>query len=378
MKALFVGHFAPLRFGSWPAEVGSIAGNQVQREIINELSLNEAVSATEAISLRPLASWPKARAFVPKAREEGIVFPAFLNLPVLKNLLFSIALFRSLLRARPEVVIAYNSYVFENIAVLLYVKLAGGRTRTAIILQDVHTDGASLRGRIRGVYERVGLRLARYFNLAAPVTRHIVADFGLNRSRCLIFPGGATDAARVVSQRSVSLRDIAVFAGALTPYNGVDVLVEEWIRQGIPHDLHIFGRGALDDELRKLAQGQDNIHIHGLVPEQDVARWLARARWNFCFRLSRGIDQRYFFPSKFFTLACAPGAMITNESFEAPPDLKRFTHVISDDAHDLLHQLHLARESCDEAAATNRKVHVLTYYTWKRAIASILDELRAE
>lgn len=377
--ALFVGHYAPA-FAAIDGAV-SIAGNQVQRQIFREVEDAACLNAVSGISMIPVAAWPRGRMLVPSCTQDSVFFPGYLNFPVLKHLFFSLYLLKALFLIRPSVCIQYNSYFFENLALLIY-KLASTDVVLSLIIQDVHAGVAGANGfraRLRSISERWSLLLARRFDFIVPISQAIADDFGFSKDRNFVFQGGLTAFAEELMRNKhgivAGLDDIGVFAGALEPHNGVDKLVAQWLASDIQFPLHVFGRGSLSGFVQDAATRSTRVIYHGLQAEDVVLSWQARARWNFCLRYSIGIDERYFFPSKFFNVMSSPGAVVVNDFYGLPPDLKPHLAILSDDLKNLSSCMDrgYALSAANEIEA--RRFVLRDKYSWRRCVDRLLNAL---
>jgi hypothetical protein len=362
-RVLFVGHFNP-RSGSQAAGV-SAAGDQVQRAIAGALA--KVSEACEVVALASAPSWPRGPLTLPSEREGNVWFVPAVNVFGLRNICLSIAIVMRLWRYRPNVAIIYNPYAAEAIS-LLIAKFFAHKLRLGALVQDVNPPRGSwgsigVLGNMLG--DTVAMRAFCRYDVVVPVSDQIISDFNLPRSRSKIFAGGLTAfALRQIGATRVPLQDIVVYAGALEKHNGVDLLVRRWVEDQITVPLHIFGRGTLEPLVSEAASESRYIHAHGHVAEDVVFDWQRCARWHLCLRYSRGLDQRYFFPSKFFNVLSTRGHVIVNDSFSCPPELGRFALRVADDLSLIGRLLREASEASDSIASDARIAFLTTNYSW--------------
>ena len=372
MRTVFIGHLSPgINFDDRAA---SAAGNQVQRQIIKELQ-DQTGGDTICYAMSPLPAWPRGALITRTKYENSIEFIGYINVPVLKHLVFSVRLLVRLFRLQPELCLQYNSYFFENLILLLY-RLMKPVCLLAIIIQDVLIDKGvfliSRRG-LRSISERLSLGLSRSFDLIVPISSSIISDFKFDHARCFVFKGGITAfSAQLMCVQQGPSADIGVFAGALEPYNGVDRLVNQWLTCGIEHTLHVFGRGSLRNHVEQAAMRSDRVVFHGLQPEEIILQWQLKARWNFCLRYSEGLNQEYFFPSKLFNIVCAPGAVVVNDFHGLPASLREHIGIVSDDLSDLPNVLARAAEISSLARVEQRREVVQSKHSWRSCIEQIV------
>jgi hypothetical protein len=378
MKAVFIGHFSPLSRALEHAS--SAAGNQVQRQIADEIARHCGNARAACFSMTPQPYWPRGPLLSSSETEGSIEFPGYLNLPVLKHFLFSLRLLGHLLATRPQLCLQYNSYLFENLTLLLY-RLWRRGTAVAIIIQDIHVElDAPVLSKpgLLSLSARASLFFSRFFDLIVPISREIVEDFGMDPNKCLVFQGGATEFGTHLMNgpNDGRLADLGVFAGALEPHNGIDLLIERWEADGIDTVLHVFGRGSLAERVTQAAERCPNIVYHGFQPEHLVLDWQRCARWNFCLRYSVGIDQTYFFPSKLFNIVCAPGVVVVNDFHALPTSIKDHLCVVRDDLLDLAVRLRNSNALSSPARVEIRRQIVRAEHCWSSCVRQILGALQ--
>lgn len=376
MKAVFIGHFAP--YSKALDLASSSAGNQVQRQIIQDFSDLCAPNRTACYVMMPQPFWPRGPLIVKSHIENTIDFIGYLNVPVLKHIIFALRILTRMLVIRPQLCLQYNSYLFENLVLLLY-RLCIRRSVVAIIIQDIHDfAGASMlsKSKVRSVFERASLSLSKRFDMIVPISSAIIKDFQLDASKCFVFQGGITKfAAQVMCGQEKQLEEIGVFAGGLEPHNGIDRLVDQWLASGIEQKLHVFGRGSLEGHVQQAALTSDRIVFHGFQPEHVVLDWQRKARWNFCLRYSLGLNQAYFFPSKFFNILCAPGSVVVNDFYALPGTVRDHVCIIKDDLSNLAVCLLSATDLSSPESVDARREIVRSKHSWRSCIGQIIHAL---
>jgi hypothetical protein len=375
----FVGHFSPVSEVLKPAN--SIAGSQVQRQIVDELGEHCGRCQTACYVMVSEAFWPVGPLVSRSSNEAAIEFIGYINLPVVKHCVFAFRVFIRLLKTRPRLCLQYNSFFFENFALLLY-RFFFRYASLVIIIQDIHVaSGASLLSKkgFRALSQSASLFLSRFFDMILPVTAAIIADFSFDPKKCLVFNGGITEfATQLMGNDGQEMEDVGVFAGALEPHNGIGLLVDQWLASGIEYPLHVFGRGSLEAHVKMAARKSSLIVFHGLEPEQVVLEWQRKARWNFCLRYSVGLDQRYFFPSKLFNVSCAPGSVIVNDFYALPSALREYLSLVADDLSDLGQVLSSASARFDVEDVNARREVLREKHSWRSCVAEIVSRLGQE
>ncbi len=370
-----MGHFSPLE--SALGDAASVAGEQVQRQILAELMRLVPGGDVIAYSMMPARAWPRGPLLCHGSVEDRIRFIGYPNLPVLRHVVFSLRLLFRLALIRPRLCISYNSYFFENMALLASRALCR-KQKLAIVIQDLLILGgvpAYSRAGVRSCWERAALQMARTFDVLVPISDRIVEDFRLNRTSCFVFQGGITDFAARLAETPLTneLQPIGVFAGMLEPHNGIDRLLHRWTTGTPPGVLHVFGRGSLEAAAASAAANSPHVVFHGHQPPEVIEGWLRDARWNFCLRYDVGLNQAYFFPSKFFNIVCAAGIPVVNEFGGLPPDLRPHVCIVDDDLVNLFDRISQFPHQSDPEGVRIRRSLVLQRYSWHDCVKRILE-----
>ena len=374
MVLAFIGHFSPVADNTSAAS--SPAGNLVQLKILQELRaiVNDKVAC---YSMSPQPAWPKGRLWIRGTKDGLIVFPGFLNLPILKHIFFSVRVFLMLIRAKPNDVIIYNSYLFENIMLLVYRRIVN--CKIAMIIQDYHGTWGSVfdaKSLFRTVSELAAGYLVAYYDFCIPISKGLAEKLRLPESKFAIFQGGVTEFAEHLKiHDDRELQQIAIFAGSLEPHNGVGVLVDCWVDQNVPVPLHVYGRGSLEAHVRAKAGQSDMVIFHGFCDEAVVAERQAVATWNFCLRYSEKLNEDFFFPSKLFNMLICRGAVVANEFGSIPDDIRKFITFVDGPLGDLKSCMAVARARNCETDVLERRSYVMRQFSWRRALQDLIIAL---
>lgn len=363
MSYFFVGAFSDPKS---PEFKGSAAGSKVQLEIIDALEVK--FGKGECFIMPEMPSWPRGRLFVPPSVDGKIRYLPIINLFFLKKPFFFMLLFLYFVRFRPCLTFHYNTSISGQIF-SLFARFFS--SKSVLILQDVHYDpGLSLPvllnpKRFLGFIESKLLPVS--FDFYVPITESCISDFHLPTTRSHVFSGAVLNTylqeSRLYLRRP--LDDFSVFAGALEEYNGVDILVKSWPSpEVLEHRLHVFGRGSLESLVGEIANENSNIVFHGFSPPDLVRDYSSRAKFNFCLRYSRGLNQSYFFPSKFFDLICLNGILVCNRFLNIPEELDPHLEYIDEELEGLIEILKSDQVQNDHIC--NSKLEFLAEnHTWE-------------
>lgn len=346
----------------------SIAGDLVQREIISDFQKINNDNSFYFLALEPQPTWPKGDLFCKGGFEDNGKFVGYINLPILKNLIFMFFIFIYSLRFKN--VVQYNSYFFENIGILFSSIFV--RNKKIIILQDYRVGGDF--SKLAICYDIVSNKLLKYFDIIVPVSNMLAMNLNIS-DKSIIFKGGITAPGYQFYKKDLNncSEKFAVFAGALEKHNGIDKLINFWVSNNIDIPLHIFGRGKLSSYVLNNSNNR-NIIYHGFSSQETVSKWQEKAFLNFCLRYSEGLNEEFFFPSKFFNLCCCPGILVFN-NFKNLPDffVNDSIGLLSDDWSNLLFLLDLNPKSIDVMTEVERRrSFILKYHTWYAILNKIL------
>lgn len=370
-KALLIGFFNPL---TEVANTGSPAGAKVQLQILR--SLGETYEDPKAFVLREKRSWPYSKLVEKKVQIDNVIYPLLFNFKLLKFLIFSVSLFLYAIKNNCRDIYQYNSYFFVNIVCLILRLL--GRNST-LILQDVHCKPRFLDSLKQGrVVEWLSLQIAKLaYTQIVPISETIVEDFKIKRKKCFVWPGGIVG--KVESDdEDTQLSKYAVLAGTLNPYNGALELCRAWLEQEIDIPLHIFGKGPDKSQIIELTKLSSLIIYHGKVPPQVVEKFTKNATFNFCLRYDENIDQRYFFPSKFFDVYVCKGNAIVNDFYGLSNKMKLNVFIVKDDLNNLSTLMNSIGFNYSKESYFSRVEYAKENFSWDRCIKILHQKLHCK
>lgn len=363
-KVFFVGAF---NSGGLLKSEGSFAGAKVQLEIIQ--CLRNLYPEVDAFAMQEVQTWPFNKLLIRNSEFNNVIFPTLINLKFFKSFVYALQVLVFALRNKPEVVFQYNSSFSLNL--LSYVLNMLG-VKTVLVLQDINCKPNILwLSFLRPVkiFEIFGLKLAKVaFDIIVPVSDAIISEFSFENCNTIVWPGGVIDE---VNPSLVSLDKpsdltgcFAAVAGTLNEYNGVYLLARTWCDQNIPFVLHIFGDGVDGPKIKELSKQHSNIEYHGRTAPELVKKYLQMSTFNFCLRYSIGIDQRFFFPSKFFDIFAHPGAVLVNDFYGIPEKAKGEIYILNEDLSNLSHLVSEIINECDRSNYINRVKLANNYFSW--------------
>jgi hypothetical protein len=347
----------------------SAAGDLVQQKIIIESKkiLNDNFYY---ISMPPNQSWPKGDFFIKKQDDLDGTYVSYVNLPIVKNMCMMFWIFYYYFTLNPKIIFQYNSYFFENVAILSLSRLFG--MKNFIIMQDYRNG--ELFSYFARIFDKTSNYLVKYFDLCIPVTQKFSNFLKIPKEKSIIFIGGITEPAQNMLEVDFFSEDCAIFAGALEAHNGIDQILESWSKLDTRTILHVFGRGTFSQLVQSYSDDFENIVFHGFVKPEIVSDWQKKSKFNICLRYSIGIDQDYFFPSKFFNTACCYGLLIIND-FNNKPDYFNFScGLVKSDFSNLLEILNIDNFRIEKEAIERRQA-ITELNSWNVILKKCFDIL---
>jgi hypothetical protein len=363
-KSIFIGSISADPRISGAAH--SNAGQLIQEEILGALSSQETITSA---FLMPLVAYPNGNILYLNGKQnDSLNWLSYVNLPIVKHITFSINLIIFLIKNKPSNIFSYNSYFFQNIAIILYRSLFSKNTRWCTFVQDILPANSGLKS-IQRYLDRKSISLLKYCDLIAPVTQKIIDDFNIKKTT-IIIPGGITKAMlENVYNKSIFIENQKntnetkyIFAGSLTSYNGIDKLVDSWIKQNITSTLHVYGNGPLRQYIDTASKRCSTIKYHGPASHETVTNAYLEAKGIIVLRYSDGIEAEYFFPSKFFEAIISPCAVITNRFPGLQDQLTIGCNIIDEDLKNLreiIDQINI--RTSDDMIKKRREAAIINY-----------------
>jgi len=370
MKVLFLGHFSNyncVRSGA------SAAGDAVQRKIVRSLEGLDFCDVS-AISQRPARSWPKDKLLFSKSKDKYAIYPSIINFAFLRDLCFGLSCFVHILKLRPNKVVQYNSYLFVNIFVILaslFIKF-----EKIVIVQDYRVVGDFKL--VSRLHDKIAGRFVRFYSFVIPVTDALAKELKLRENQFSVFPGalehdGLLDSPNdfPVLQENSTLT--ILYAGALERHNGVDKLIRAWRLAPNNANLLIYGRGTLEKEVSDADRDCENVSYLGFASKEEIHAKMLTSDFNVCFRFSDGLDERFFFPSKFFSINCYPGFALINEFCGLPDGFKEIGILVDPDLSNLPDILNMG-SSVLSNKTRERQNYLYSNFRWSVFLKGIISD----
>lgn len=378
MRTLFIGYFTPLEL-IHDGSSGSVAGAKVQEAITNCLDHSVETSSLVAIVMRETPNWPGGPILLPRRKVGLFNCSPILNLPILKRFSFSLEILRSVITYSPKNIYVYNPGPLEAAVLSLISGLK--KIKVCAFVYDYYPAGNmkfELRAVWQGVSQIVSVWFLRRFEALVVPTSAIRDKAKFSKNKTVIFPGATSSMGlELMGNDDPSLQKLRaqenyfVLAASLEPYNMARALAEAWIRLGIKAKLLIVGQGSEVKFIERLVNYESSIEFLGhRLP--DEVRFLQRnATANFCLRADVGINQEYFFPSKFFDISGLEPWVISNEFKNLPLSLRDYVFLLDDNFKNLPDAVAYCIKNRSDENFRCRRLVLSSDHTWESCMAAI-------
>ena len=259
-----------------------VAGNNMQMNIINGLLKHKGTSIT-CISLLPIAPYPRSKVMRHRREvlktENGIevILPKFCNLPLIKQFSQSFAVYREakkIVGANPQAtILCYNLFPQIGLPMRWLKRKFPQSIATAIIADppiSPYITHNVISKTLRKLFDRTTIKNISRCDRFIVVNKK-VSDFYLNNQPYLVVDGGIAKPETVHHVEGKKKSKNVLFSGALTDYNGIDLLIEAMgFLKDLPIELDIYGCGELEEYIRGKQAENDRIHFHGFISNEDI------------------------------------------------------------------------------------------------------------
>ena len=308
------------------------SANQVQLEIIKNIINEFDDFSFEFFGFNPNRAWPFSNIFIKENKNKSFNYHSYLNIIGLREVHILFKRINYIISKHPKYIFFYNISFIDSFFVFILKLLL--RIKVVLFVQDVNQKNV-----FELLINKIKYRLVSHFELIIPISKKIIEDFKLPSEKCIIFQGGCTEIAfkmqTLCKNKKNKLLPIAVFAGRLEKYNGIDKLINFWDKYITDFELHIYGSGSYESQVIKKAKGNSKIKFFGLVSDKEVFQVQLNSAVNICLRYSIGLNQNYFFPSKIFNLMSAPGTTVINSFNNIPVEMTEYCNMLEKDFSNL-------------------------------------------
>ncbi|MGX9220814.1 glycosyltransferase [Massilia varians] len=336
----FVGSVVPAGSAAGNPAI-SAAGNICQLGVIDGLARQSALEVVQVVSYYPNRAFPKGDLVYfgglkgSICREVPFVAVPYLNLPGLRVVIANLAIFLRLLRTvrSGDTVLFYNLAIPSGFVGMML--RAFRKFRFCAMIYDLNVPGQtvpdSLRWRLE--FKKHELIIPRLDKVIA-ITQKIITDFKVG-DKGIVVEGGVRSIAEVPADplTDAGAPFTMVFAGALTEYNGVAVILAAFASlEGARFRLVIAGDGPLRKTVEQAAATDSRVVYKGMIAHQEVGKVYESANLLLCVRLTQKLDTGYFFPSKLIEYLATGKPVLTTKVATTNMDLPSISYIADDES----------------------------------------------
>lgn len=130
-----------------------------------------------------------------------------------------------------------------------------------------------------------------------------------------------------------SIPKVAMYAGGIHREFGIERMVNAFLEIGYTGwELHIYGDGNFQSELKKIAETNDNVKYYGVVSNDEVKKAQLRASILLNPRLTDAEYVKYSFPSKTMECMASGTPLLTTKLPSMPKDYYPYVYFFEDES----------------------------------------------
>jgi glycosyltransferase involved in cell wall biosynthesis len=171
-----------------------------------------------------------------------------------------------------------------------------------------------------------------------------------------------------------------VFAGSLDEPNGVSLMLDAFSRLRGGFRLRIAGRGPLEDKVRQAAANDSRIDYLGFLPHGQVLALYRSADLLVSARLTKGLNTRYFFPSKLMEYLASGVPVISTCTGHVEEEFGGFVYLLREETAESLAGLIAAIAASPRAEriemGRRARGYMAAHKTWDSQSARVVTYLR--
>lgn len=186
-----------------------------------------------------------------------------------------------------------------------------------------------IRGSINSWLFSCGFKALRQFDGIISFTKDVEKEIGVDLPFCSLAIGCQPE--QIPEQLpQLTGHKTAVYAGTLIYYNGILELLEAFQILGTEYQLHIYGYGPLEQEVKRAAQTHENIIFHGRFAPEDTGNILAQYELLINPRLVDPSIENFTFPSKLVDYILTGKSVLSSDFKTLPSEYREFVYILED------------------------------------------------
>lgn len=311
--------------------------------MVEGLAKNNKVSV-HALSALPINREMSSQKYYKSAIEksESIIYEylPFFNWSILRQIFLFIACFlRSLgwcLKQKERVIICDTLNIALSFAVILVSKIT--RTNNIGIVTDVPTILAGMNKKKVSFKIRliafINMFIINKFNSFCFLTEFMNDLINKERKPYVVIEGQVDNkmADNNNDFNNKNTKTVCLYAGALKEIYGLRLLTEAFILAGVENsELHIYGSGDFEAELRRMRKKFENIKYFGVLPNDVIVKEQLKATLLINPRPTNEEYTKYSFPSKNMEYIVSGTPILTTDLPGMPTEYKDYVFIIENE-----------------------------------------------
>ena len=318
-------------------------GQKYHRLMVEGLAQNKGMSI-KILSAIPVNRLMSTKLYFKGETEEvnGVEYRylAFINFPILRHICLFITCFFNALKwyfkNKNGVVICDVLDTTISSAALLFSKVIrinsiGIVTDVPVLLAGISEDRANFISKIAVLIKTFTMNR---FNSYVFLTEYMnVLINKKHRSYVLIEGLVDIDMANITNELSGKYeKKVCMYAGQIRNVYGIKLLTDAFIAAGVDNtELHIYGSGDFEEELKKICQKHADIKYFGVVPNDIVVKEQLKATLLVNPRPTNKEYTKYSFPSKNMEYMISGTPTLTSNLPGMPKEYKQYVYLIDDE-----------------------------------------------
>jgi len=173
-----------------------------------------------------------------------------------------------------------------------------------------------------------------------------------------------------------------VFTGTLHEHSGILRFIEMFREIGNEYfDLHIWGKGIYEDEVRKIASETDSIFYHGYLPNDEIRQIQEKADFLLCPNTIEHPINKVAFPSKIQEYMMSGIPVIATKVNGLGEDYHEHLYLYDDTISGLevlLKEISNSNEQAWKLKGEAAQEFIISQKNWNKQVEKMLDYLKHE
>lgn len=313
-------------------------GQQIQkyhRLIVEGLAKNNI--SVRTITALPITKLNCSKLFIKYEKEKinnvNYIYLPLVNLPIIKNIIVFIIsfiyTFFLCLKDKKQVVICDVLNISVCAGTLIAAKLL--KIKNVGIVTDIP---AFLSENTRKFSIRINNLVISKFNSYLFLTREMNKLINIKNKPFVVIEG----------QVDINMKDIlnklddkyekkiCIYAGGLQKKYGIELLTKAFIKANVENtELHLYGNGDFEDELKRICKSHDNIKYFGIMPNDYVVKEQLKSTLLINPRPTNEEYTRYSFPSKNMEYMVSGTPILTTKLPGMPKEYYQYVYLIREE-----------------------------------------------